>query len=296
MLKYRVISGIALVTLFGLIVAWESIVSSILLAFVGVVFLSISLLELADITKALGAEIYKGLSIGAGITLIIAVFVSSRTPETALERCTLAEVLIVYSLVVATLLCGFAESDFRTGALRVMATLGGYLFVSWMLVFALKIYFFFNSPEHRSGPYLFFFMAMVAKSADIGGYFAGRLTNQVVGRTHKLVPRLSPKKSWEGFAGSVGLSIVTACMLVAATGDRMILNGHPAITYLTGSITAVALTILGLIGDLSISLLKRGSGKKDAGVVIPGFGGLLDVLDSLIVASPFFYLLLCVLD
>jgi phosphatidate cytidylyltransferase len=122
----------------------------------------------------------------------------------------------------------------------------------------------------------------VPKCGDIGAYMAGRF----LGR-HKMTPVLSPKKTWEGFAGGMATSVAVAVLL-----NRF---GQPlpgGATWL-GDLAAVGfgLTVggAGVLGDLAESLIKRDCGQKDASQTVPGFGGVLDVVDSVIFAAPVAY-------
>jgi phosphatidate cytidylyltransferase len=117
----------------------------------------------------------------------------------------------------------------------------------------------------------------VAKGADIGAYFTGRL----IGR-HRMSPVISPKKTWEGLAGGVLLS-----MLVAVALNRLlepVLGGDPSAAAF-GAVVGLA----GVLGDLAESLIKRDRQKKDAAQTVPGFGGVLDVVDSVLFAAPVAY-------
>jgi phosphatidate cytidylyltransferase len=120
---------------------------------------------------------------------------------------------------------------------------------------------------------------LVPKVGDIGAYFAGR----AVGR-RLLAPQLSPKKTWEGFAGGLAASILTAVGLSFAD-PRLFPHGvAEAVGF------GLVLGLIGVFGDLAESLLKRDYGAKDAGQSVPGFGGVLDVIDSVIFAGPVAYL------
>jgi phosphatidate cytidylyltransferase len=116
----------------------------------------------------------------------------------------------------------------------------------------------------------------VPKSCDIGAYFTGRL----LGR-HPMSPVLSPKKTWEGLAGG----------LVLATLVAVALNRYTPV--LAGDLAAVGfgLTVggAGVLGDLAESLIKRDCRQKDASLVVPGFGGVLDVIDAVLFAAPVAY-------
>jgi phosphatidate cytidylyltransferase len=114
------------------------------------------------------------------------------------------------------------------------------------------------------------------KMSDTGQYFVGR----AFGR-HKLAPRVSPGKTWEGVAGGVLFALVGSG-LVFWFSDRFSVAG--VLAY------SVALAAAGIVGDLAESLIKRDVGVKDSSTWMPGFGGVLDMLDSLLVAAPVAYL------
>jgi phosphatidate cytidylyltransferase len=117
----------------------------------------------------------------------------------------------------------------------------------------------------------------VPKVGDIGAYFVGRYLGK-----RQFAPRLSPKKTWEGFAGGLAASVATAVGLSFA---------GPVFRY--GIAEAVgfglAVGLAGVLGDLAESLVKRDCQTKDAAKSIPGFGGLLDVIDSILFAGPVAY-------
>ncbi len=119
---------------------------------------------------------------------------------------------------------------------------------------------------------------LVTVCSDIGGYAAGVL----LGR-HPMAPSVSPKKSWEGFGGSVVLSAVAG-----ALGIRLVLDGQLWQGLVLGAVTAVTATL----GDLIESLIKRDIGIKDMGTILPGHGGIMDRLDSLVICAPVVWALL----
>ncbi len=121
-----------------------------------------------------------------------------------------------------------------------------------------------------------FIAATVA--SDIGGYAAGVLLGK-----HPMAPTISPKKSWEGFAGSlvVGIGTGVGTVTIALDGD-----------WWVGVILGVAGVVFATLGDLSESLIKRDLGIKDMGDLLPGHGGLMDRLDSLIAVAPIAWLVL----
>lgn len=125
---------------------------------------------------------------------------------------------------------------------------------------------------------LVFWFLITVKSADIGAY----LTGSAIGR-HAWVPGISPKKTWEGFVGGVILAII-----VAFLGSQMFGIMGIGASVLFG----LGMGVCGQFGDLLESLFKRDAGIKDSASLIPAFGGVLDLLDSILVTSPFAYLFL----
>jgi len=116
--------------------------------------------------------------------------------------------------------------------------------------------------------------------SDVGGYFAGILFGR-----HLMAPVISPKKTWEGFAGSV-----VACLAVGAVMLPWLLHGQVWQGLLLGAAGAVA----AIVGDLVESMIKRDLEIKDMGTVFPGHGGAMDRLDSLVFVAPVAWLLLSV--
>jgi phosphatidate cytidylyltransferase len=115
----------------------------------------------------------------------------------------------------------------------------------------------------------------VPKCCDTGAYFTGRL----LGR-HRMTPVLSPKKTWEGLAGGLALA------MIAAFGINRIGGG---LTDLSAVGFGLIVGGAGVLGDLAESLIKRDCEKKDASTVMPGFGGVLDVVDAILFAAPVAY-------
>jgi phosphatidate cytidylyltransferase len=115
---------------------------------------------------------------------------------------------------------------------------------------------------------------------DVGGYFAG----STLGR-HPMAQAISPSKTWEGLAGSVLL-----CLVAGAVTVPLLLHGH----VWQGLVTGAAAGVAAVVGDLAESAIKRDLGIKDLGSILPGHGGVMDRLDSLLIAAPVAWLLLAV--
>lgn len=129
------------------------------------------------------------------------------------------------------------------------------------------------------------FVLLVVKFTDIGAYFGGR----ALGR-HKLIAWLSPGKTWEGLAAGVLTAGLIGMALAPFIGPGTS-NGPDGLLWYQGLFMGMILGGIGQVGDLLESLMKRDAGVKDSGGLIPGFGGVLDVIDSPLLAAPFAYLL-----
>lgn len=163
-------------------------------------------------------------------------------------------------------------------------TLFGLLYVIWLFNFMTKILYVVPRSETGAvtGQFYCLFLIAVTKFSDMGAY----LTGMAFGR-HLLIPHISPKKTWEGLIGALGFS------LLASVGLYKLMPGN------LGVLTSTHAVVLGLllgaaavIGDLAESIVKRSTGVKDSGGLLPGIGGALDLIDSLLFTGPllFFYL------
>jgi phosphatidate cytidylyltransferase len=147
----------------------------------------------------------------------------------------------------------------------------GLMISTWLALVVLH-----SRPDH--GPHWVLYVLVLVWVADSGAFFAGRQFGR-----NKLAPRVSPGKTWEGVLGALA-----ACSLFAFGYARFIdLQG----SALAGFVLVCLVTVLfSIAGDLLESLLKRQQGVKDSGTLIPGHGGILDRIDSLLAAAPVFLL------
>ena len=131
-----------------------------------------------------------------------------------------------------------------------------------------------------SGTWLLVLLVLAVAVADIAAYFAGRRWGR-----HKLAVRVSPGKTWEGFWGGV-TSVVALSLIIA-----YVLPNHMAhLSVITLVLMGLAVAGASVLGDLTVSMVKRESGVKDSGKLLPGHGGLLDRIDGLCAAAPVFAL------
>ena len=186
------------------------------------------------------------------------------------EALFVAFMLTVGGVVIWRVLDGNGEAALRDASAGAFAAaylpfLGGFV----MLMLA--------EPDGAARVMLFILLCV---ASDVGGYTVGVL----LGR-HPLAPSVSPKKTWEGLAGSM----VLACV-VGVVGVQLAFDGEPLVGVILGLATVVTATL----GDLAESMLKRDLELKDMGRLVPGHGGLLDRLDSLVLTAPAVYVVLTV--
>jgi phosphatidate cytidylyltransferase len=195
-------------------------------------------------------------------------------------------VLLLFLIVV------FARQMFeRTRDIRPLETMAyttfGFLYVLWLYNFMTKlVYLFPRHNGHLVGQYYVLYCVVVTKFSDMGAYVVGSICGK-----HPLIPHISPKKTWEGFFGAIAFAVLGSYGTLFLLGNRL--------EYLdpaNAGILGVLLGFAAIIGDLAESVIKRSTEAKDSGHMLPGIGGMLDLIDSLLFTAPllFFYFRLVV--
>ncbi len=156
----------------------------------------------------------------------------------------------------------------------VSTALFGIFYVSWCFSFLIKLRL-TSAPSLPDGRWLVALVVAATKAGDIGAYSIGSLFGR-----HTLIRRVSPSKTWEGVFGGLAFSLATAAAFKPVFSQVAL--GH-LVTL------GLLLGVLGQLGDLSESLIKRDCQVKDSGQLLPGMGGMLDVVDSLLFACPIGY-------
>jgi len=235
---------------------------------------------LAAIAATLALNEFYGLALKAGVRpsikighlsalCIIACFVAQRPPWT---------IGVVAATVIAVLAAGLEQPEEMASALvSASTTLFGVIYVALLcgLLAGVRMAGDIPATAHLAPKLLTLFGAIVMLT-DTGAYYTGR----AIGR-HKLAPRVSPGKTIEGSIGGLvaGLAAGPLCRLIF----------FPELPLVESMIVGLAVSTLGQAGDLVESMLKRGSGVKDSSNLLPGHGGMLDRLDSILVAAPAIY-------
>ena len=250
----------------------------------------VGLLEFYGMVDESGLPRFKWLGLAGGVALVGTLFVylsglakrqlGEPTPGGATE--------IEIGILAVLLLALLARRVFAHPAPAVFAMVGhtilGVLYVSWLLGFLLKIYF-FAAPAGAGfdAGYCLLFFILATKCSDTGAFLLGSM----IGR-HKMIPKISPAKTWEGLVGAILLS-TTAALVMAHYWGAARLGG---MTLAHAAALGPLLAVGAVLGDLVESVFKRDSGVKDSGSFFPGIGGILDLLDSLLFNAPLMFLYL----
>jgi phosphatidate cytidylyltransferase len=279
MLKYRLVFGTLMTVFFAAIVIFDGWLDGTLTASAAddkpvqgtILCILIALLvipaqlELSKLAAAKNLKIFSPISIIASI-----LFATSWYWPQLVE---ISPAIYLSFLSAFSLLGLFLYQYIRYGTSAVLANCGAsyfsiiYLGLLGAFVLAVRIDF---------GPWALLMFVFVVKSADIGAYSFGSLFGK-----HKFSPEISPGKSWEGMAGAVATATIVA-ILFAISCDIMV--------WWLAVIFGSCFAFIGQMGDLAESMIKRDAKQKDSASRVPGFGGILDILDSPLLAAPFAYL------
>lgn len=224
-------------------------------------FIAIGLYEFFTMLEKKGINIYKYLGIGIGVIIPLSIIFRFETTKGW-------ELLFIVLALLFLFLMQFRRRENSGVIVGISTTLFGILYVSWFLSFLIKIRYLNN------GAGLFAAVLLITKLGDIGAYLIG----SPFGKT-PLIPHISPKKSVEGALAGLVFSVL------GALASKQFLN----LAYPHLIIVGIGLGILGQLGDLSESLIKRDCQVKDSGNILPGMGGILDEVDSLLFTAPVFY-------
>ena len=248
-----------------------------------VVLATSGLVEFYALVEKEGMACFKGAGVLGGVLLMVGTFFKiqgvlgeHRTPA----RVNDFEVVFLILFVLGLCVRQFVSRTNTKGILAISTTLFGLMYVPWLLNFIQKIHFF--PGLDGNGKFYVLYFILVTKFSDSGAYAVGSL----IGR-HKMIPRISPGKTWEGFGGAILVSTGASLLFTHLAGPRL-----AGMTTVHAIVLGVILSSAAVIGDLIESIFKREAGVKDSGKLFPGIGGILDLLDSLLFNAPLMYLYL----
>lgn len=284
MLRHRTISGLATGLAFLGAVAWLPAPGCWIVL---VAIAALAQWEFYTMIRRSGVPVFRIIGVLCGAALISATFFSKNVSgfDTAFDL----EHAILFLAVVAIFVRQFPQKHNHTPIATIACTLLGIFYVPYLLNFFTRLLFAWDAGAgtwqvDRTGRLLVVYLVVVVKFTDIGAYFTGRF----LGR-HKLFPRLSPAKTWEGFFGGMAAALAASLVFYAVTGGRL---GVVSLHIVDAVILGLGLPLAAVVGDLFESLLKRACEQKDSGNTLPGMGGILDVLDSLLFGAPTLYIYL----
>ena len=272
-MKTRILTAlIALPIIIAAIIAplWWRDAVWLFVAIAGVAFAG-GLFEFYSLTKKLELKADAGIGYLGMAALFIGFVFDAPAKAPDLLIATLAGVLILL-LITQTLRF---QKDFSKMLTGIGVTVLGVFYVGFLGGFLVSMRVGFETTPELSTDLLSFFFLVIFGS-DAGAYFAGRALGM-----HKLAPGISPGKTVEGLIGGLVAAGGLAALATAAF--------FPELPFLYSIPLAMVLAALGVLGDLCESAMKRGAGAKDAGSIIPGHGGFLDRLDSLLFGAPILY-------
>jgi phosphatidate cytidylyltransferase len=188
------------------------------------------------------------------------------------------ELVLVFSLLGGLIRLVIVDEHHKTPIITAALTVLGLLYVPFLFNFVALLAF---MPGHTwENRYLLIYLLAVTKFSDVGAYVIGSL----IGR-HKMIPRISPGKTWEGFAGAITTSLIFSVVMVELLGPTRL----PQINLRDSIILGLLLPLVSVVGDLAESVVKRDASIKDSGNTIPGIGGALDLIDSILFTAPVLY-------
>ena len=245
----------------------------------------LGLREFYQMIEAKGADPLEGYGLLAGASLPVVAWFGSEYHATVLMTAVLLGVMVAQ----------LRKAEISEAMASISGTFFGVFYVGWLLSHAIVLRNFHAMVESRwgfaaaasvdleAGAFLMVFCLTAVVGSDAGAYFAGR----AYGR-RKLAPNISPRKTVEGALG--GVLFGTFCALVCkALFDFLWPELSALFGYAFGAALAAILGVVAIVGDLVESLLKRDAAQKDAGALLPGMGGVLDRIDSGLIAIPVMY-------
>ncbi len=259
MVAKRVISSAVLISLICILIFFDWLCSLFV-----VLFIVGGLYEYFAMLEKKGICIYKYFGIGIGTIIPLSIMFKFEPTKSW-------ELLFIVLALFFLILMQFKRRDSSGVIVDISTTLFGILYVSWFFSFIIKIRYLPQGLGYLAA------LLLITKLGDIGAYLIGSRWGKRL-----LIPRISPKKTIEGSLGGLFFSILggLAC------------KSFLPFDYLQLVIISAGLGILGQLGDLSESLLKRDCQVKDSGTIFPGMGGILDEIDSLLFTAPVFYFIL----
>jgi len=260
----RVATGTGLI----LFVAWTLFEAPLwVFGLVTSAFIGVALNEFFELVQRKGIVIERWIGLIIGLSIPLSIFQEFESTKGW-------ELFFMVLAFLTLFVLQLRRRDSSQAIVGISTALFGIFYVSWCFSFLIKLRF-LQGPGLPDGRWLVALLLLITKGGDIGAYAVGSLAGR-----HPLIRRISPSKTWEGLGGGLLFSVTAAVAL------KPIFSEIPLWHLIS---LGLLLGALGQLGDLSESLIKRDCQVKDSGSILPGMGGMLDVLDSLLFTSPICY-------
>ena len=275
--KQRIIVGsvTTLITLLKIILSPIPAFKPLLIAIFATT-IGIATWELYQIALAKGLKPAQTLGITFGVIYVITVGLSTQYDVFH----TLPEITLLLAFIAS---CLYYFINPFPAFTNLSATVFSLFYLAVPLSCMIRVIYFFGETDLQDGRWWLFYLIAVSKMTDTGGFFIGKKYGR-----QQLAPYISPNKTWEGAVGGLLLSILTS-MAIALIGS--LFTGTFSITLWESIWLGGTIGLLAQCGDLVESLLKRDGGIKDSNH-LPGLGGMLDIVDSMVFTSPLVYIFL----
>lgn len=260
MINRRIITGI-LLGLFAVL----ALFSDLLFVLTVIVLISLGLYEFFSLIEKKNIQMYKYFGIALGIVIPLSIYLK-------FELTRGWELIFISVALITLFILQFSRRESTNAVLGISTTMFGIIYVAWFFSFMIKL----KLLPH--GTALVACLLLITKGADIGAFLVGSRWGR-----NTLIPRISPKKTIEGTLGGIFFGVLGAC------ASKSFLPDLAMFSWVNMIFLGLGLGVLGLLGDLSESLIKRDCVTKDSNNLFPGMGGVLDVIDSLLFTAPAFY-------
>jgi phosphatidate cytidylyltransferase len=258
MIVKRILTSALLILIIGL-----SFIREWLTSIVIILFALVALYEFFMMVERKGIVIFKYFGLAIGVMVLLSVSVQFEVTRGW-------ELLFITLTLLSLILIQFKRLESKGVIIGLSTTIFGIFYIAWFMGFLIKIRYLHH------GAAMLVTVLLITKVGDIGAYLTGSRFGK-----HTLISRISPNKTREGFLGGLIFS------LLAAMVSKSFMPAYFSYPHLL--ILGLFLGILGQLGDLSESLIKRDCEVKDSGNIFPGLGGALDCIDSLLFTGPVFY-------
>ena len=292
MLKKRLLSALIIVPSVSAAILWMPSGGMLVVA---MVISLILLYEFYGMLEKVGIPSFKYLGVICGSAVLVATYAGLGVGVPAYDtgnvgRAAQCELFVLAISMIAVIVRQLLQKNNDKPLTTIATTVLGIFYIPVLMNFFTKLALTWERLPWQTpmlghtGCYVIFYIVLVTKFTDAGAYFTGKSLGK-----HKLIPRVSPGKTWEGCAGGLLTGLAISCLFIFLTHGKL---GAVTVTMPQAIILGPIFSLAGMLGDLAESLLKRSANIKDSGAIFPGMGGLLDIFDSLLFAVPVGYICL----